>query len=101
MPPHGSRVLDRQSREDLGDYDGMKNELGTVKGEEKVFDTWMDSSNSNLFVSGYLNHPEVFKKAFPTALRPQGKEIVQNVAVLHTSQIHLGARSTRFPARMD
>ena len=37
----------------------------------------MDSSNSNLFVSGYLNHPEVFKKAFPTALRPQGKEIVR------------------------
>tara|TARA_Y100000991_G_scaffold116532_1_gene87910 strand:+ start:6601 stop:9093 length:2493 start_codon:yes stop_codon:yes gene_type:complete len=77
MPPHGSRVLDRQSREDLGDYDEMKNELGAVKGEEKVFDTWMDSSNSNLFVSGYLNHPEVFKKAFPTALRPQGKEIVR------------------------
>ena len=37
----------------------------------------MDSSNSNLFVSGYLNQPEVFEKAFPTALRPQGKEIVR------------------------
>ena len=37
----------------------------------------MDSSNSNLFVSGFLNHPEVFKEAFPTALRPQGKEIVR------------------------
>ena len=37
----------------------------------------MDSSNSNLFVSGYLNQPEVFENAFPTALRPQGKEIVR------------------------
>jgi valyl-tRNA synthetase len=77
MPPKGSRVLDRATRKDLGDYDDLKADLGTITGEEKVFDTWMDSSNSNLFVSGYLNHPEVFERAFPTALRPQGKEIVR------------------------
>lgn len=76
-PPTGSRVLDRSTREDLGAYDDLKDELGNLTGEEKVFDTWMDSSNSNLFVSGYLNHPEVFERAFPTALRPQGKEIVR------------------------
>jgi valyl-tRNA synthetase len=69
--------LDRESREDLGTYEDLADSLGELKGEEKVFDTWMDSSNSNLFVSGYLNHPEVFDKAFPTALRPQGKEIVR------------------------
>ena len=77
MPPKGSRVLDRETREDLGQYEDIKADLGTITGEEKVFDTWMDSSNSNLFVSGYLNHPEVFERAFPTALRPQGKEIVR------------------------
>ena len=77
MPPKGSRVLDRETREDLGSYEDIAETLGTISGEEKVFDTWMDSSNSNLFVSGYLNHPEVFAKAFPTALRPQGKEIVR------------------------
>ncbi len=76
-PPAGSRVLDRESREDLGAFEDVKATLGTIVGEEKVFDTWMDSSNSNLFVSGFLNHPEVFKNAFPTALRPQGKEIVR------------------------
>lgn len=76
-PPTGSRVLDRTTREDLGAYEDLKAELGELTGEEKVFDTWMDSSNSNLFVSGYLNHPEVFERAFPTALRPQGKEIVR------------------------
>jgi valyl-tRNA synthetase len=48
-----------------------------MEGEEKVFDTWMDSSNSNLYVSGYLNEPEVFQRAFPTGIRPQGKEIVR------------------------
>ena len=76
-PPEGSQVLARDTREELGSFASMKAELGTLVGEEKVFDTWMDSSNSNLFVSGYLNQPEVFEKAFPTALRPQGKEIVR------------------------
>ena len=77
MPPTGSRVLNRNTREDVGDFEEMKEKLGNINGEEKVFDTWMDSSNSNLFVSGYLNEPEVFENAFPTALRPQGKEIVR------------------------
>lgn len=77
QPPLDSRVLNRESREDIGSFSEMKDSLGEIRGEEKVFDTWMDSSNSNLFVSGYLNHPEVFEKAFPTALRPQGKEIVR------------------------
>lgn len=76
-PPAGSRVLARNSREDVGSYDEMATSLGQITGEQKVFDTWMDSSNSNLFVSGYLNHPEIFEQAFPTALRPQGKEIVR------------------------
>lgn len=74
-PPEGSRVLDRETREDIGAFGDV--ELGEITGEEKVFDTWMDSSNSNLFVSGYLNQPEVFERAFPTGLRPQGKEIVR------------------------
>ena len=77
QPPLDSRVLNRESREDIGSFSEIKDSLGEIRGEEKVFDTWMDSSNSNLFVSGYLNHPEVFEKAFPTALRPQGKEIVR------------------------
>ena len=76
-PPAGSQVLNRESREVLGSWEDLQDELGAVEGEQKVFDTWMDSSNSNLFVSGYLNQPEVFAKAFPTGLRPQGKEIVR------------------------
>lgn len=76
-PPPNSRVLDRETKEDLGDWSEMEKSLGNIQGEEKVFDTWMDSSNSNLFVSGYLNDSETFERAFPTGLRPQGKEIVR------------------------
>ena len=76
-PPAGSEVLDRETREILGNFDDLKDGLGEIIGEEKVFDTWMDSSNSNLFVSGYLNDMDTFEKAFPTAIRPQGKEIVR------------------------
>ena len=77
MPPTGSEVLDRETREFVAFYDDIGESLGKIVGETKVFDTWMDSSNSNLFVSGYLNNPEMFERAFPTALRPQGKEIVR------------------------
>ena len=76
-PPPNSRVLDRETKEDLGDWSEMEDSLGNIQGEEKVFDTWMDSSNSNLFVSGYLNDNDTFERAFPTGIRPQGKEIVR------------------------
>ena len=77
QPPDESRVLDRETRVDLGSLSELSETLGSITGEEKVFDTWMDSSNSNLFVSGYLNDPSTFEKAFPTGIRPQGKEIVR------------------------
>jgi valyl-tRNA synthetase len=77
MPPEGSEVLDRSSRDFIGFYDDIADSLGPLNGETKVFDTWMDSSNSNLFVSGYISNPDMFERAFPTALRPQGKEIVR------------------------
>ena len=76
-PPAGSLVLQRDTREEVGSWDVLSSSLGTVIGEEKVFDTWMDSSNSNLYVSGYLSDPDLFANAFPTGIRPQGKEIVR------------------------
>ncbi|VVB81287.1 Isoleucine--tRNA ligase [uncultured archaeon] len=47
------------------------------KGEERVFDTWIDSSISELFILKYGENKEFFKKAYPVSLRPQGKEIVR------------------------
>jgi len=47
------------------------------RGEERVFDTWFDSSNSEIYILGYLWDKNFFKKNFPCTLRPQGKEIVR------------------------
>jgi len=47
------------------------------KGEERIFDTWFDSSISELNIIKYGENPEFFKKAYPVTLRPQGKEIVR------------------------
>lgn len=47
------------------------------KGEERIFDTWFDSSISELVLLQYEKDPSFFKKAFPATLRPQGKEIVR------------------------
>lgn len=45
------------------------------RGEERVFDTWFDSSISPLYILKYGS--DFFEKAFPSTLRPQGKEIVR------------------------
>ncbi len=77
LPPKNSEVLDRLTKKFIGIFSDMEDELGELVGEEKVFDTWMDSSNSNLFVSGYVSDSDLFERSFPTSLRPQGKEIVR------------------------
>jgi len=47
------------------------------EGEERVCDTWIDSSISQLFILKYKEDLDFFNKAFPATLRPQGKEIVR------------------------
>ena len=46
-------------------------------GEERTFDTWMDSSISPLFVAKYQKDEEFFKKTYPATIRPQAKDIVR------------------------
>jgi valyl-tRNA synthetase len=46
-------------------------------GETRVFDTWFDSSISELFITKYKSNESLFKAAYPVSLRPQGKEIVR------------------------
>jgi len=50
---------------------------GKFVGEERVLDTWFDSSISPLYILGYERHPKFFKKHPVCSLRPQGKEIVR------------------------
>lgn len=75
------------SEEPKADYEVLKNGkvVGKVSdfpkakwvGEERVFDTWMDSSISELNLLQYKKDNDFFKKAYPCTLRPQGKEIIR------------------------
>ena len=58
-------------------------------GEDRVFDTWMDSSVSNLFVSGYRRDASLFEGNFPVSLRPQGRDIVRTWLYYSTLKSHL------------
>jgi len=69
-----------------GDFEVFKNgkKIGNVKdfklewkGEERVFDTWMDSSISEFVILKYLQDKKFFRKSYPCSLRPQGKEIIR------------------------
>ncbi len=60
------------------------------KGEERTFDTWMDSSISGLHTIRYLRDDNVFHKAFGNVMRPQGKDIVRTwlyYSLLRTYQL--------------
>ncbi len=60
------------------------------RGEDRTFDTWMDSSTSGLQAVGYLRDDALFKKAFGNVLRPQGKDIVRTwlyYSLLRTYQL--------------
>ena len=59
-------------------------------GETKTFDTWMDSSISQLFITGYRNNEKLFQASFPCTLRPQGTDIVRTwlyYSILRTYQL--------------
>ncbi len=46
-------------------------------GEERTFDTWMDSSVSPLYVCKFNRDQDFFNKVYPASLRPQAKDIVR------------------------
>ncbi|MEM3190743.1 MAG: valine--tRNA ligase [Candidatus Parvarchaeota archaeon] len=48
------------------------------RGEERILDTWFDSSSSQQYILGYLWDKNFFTKNYPCTLRPQGKEIVRS-----------------------
>ena len=69
-PPEGSEGL----------KDGKCSKCGSegFRGEERVFDTWFDSSISPLYILKYHKDPKgFFEKSQPCTLRPQGKEIIR------------------------
>lgn len=72
-PPDDAEVL--RSGKAIGRVSDFKEAQWT--GENRVFDTWFDSSISELFITRYGSDSGLFNSAYPVALRPQGKEIVR------------------------
>jgi valyl-tRNA synthetase len=46
-------------------------------GEERIFDTWMDSSITPLHITKFNKNDKFYDKAYPTTIRPQGKDIIR------------------------
>ena len=46
-------------------------------GEERTFDTWMDSSISPLYVTKFSKDKQIFDSTYPTTVRPQAKDIIR------------------------
>jgi len=65
-------------------------------GEDRVFDTWMDSSCSNLYVTGYRRDEAFFESNFPVSLRPQGRDIVRTWLYYTTLKSYLVRRQKPF-----
>jgi len=65
-------------------------------GEDRVFDTWMDSSVSNLYLTRYRSDSAFFKANFPVSLRCQGREIVRTWLYYSTLKSWLVRQSKPF-----
>jgi len=73
QPPKDAEVFkDNKKIGTIKDFPDKK-----FKPEQRILDTWMDSSISDLYILKYKSNNDFFKKAFPSTLRPQGKEIVR------------------------
>ena len=46
-------------------------------GEDRTFDTWMDSSITPLFITKYKKDQRFHNSTYPTQIRPQAKDIVR------------------------
>ena len=67
-------------------------------GEERTFDTWMDSSVSPLFISKFGKDVEFFNKVYPASIRPQAKDIVRTwlyYTILRCEQFDRGKTMVR------
>ncbi len=83
VPPKGKYYrpwLEKPPADSAGLKKGKCAKCGSsgFRGEERVFDTWFDSSISPLYILKYSRPPKgFFAKNQPCSLRPQGKEIVR------------------------
>ena len=64
-------------KQDLGIKTCPKCKGNKFRGEQRVFDTWFDSSISPLYVLMYERDEKFYRANSPCSIRPQGKEIIR------------------------
>jgi valyl-tRNA synthetase len=64
-------------------------------GEERTFDTWMDSSISPLYVSKFGRDKKMFDYTYPATIRPQAKDIIRTW--LHYTMLRCVQLTGRMP----
>jgi valyl-tRNA synthetase len=64
-------------------------------GEDRTFDTWMDSSISPLYVTKFGKDKKMFDYVYPTAIRPQAKDIIRTW--LHYSMLRCVQLTGKIP----
>lgn len=69
---------------------------GDWTGEDRVLDTWFDSSNTPLYILGKGRDDKFFNENSPCSLRPQGKEIVRTWLYYTLLKDYLIANKTIF-----
>lgn len=57
---------------------------GKLIGEKSICDGWVDSSITPLIITGWPDDEKRFKKLYPTAIRPQGSDIIRTWAFYTT-----------------
>lgn len=75
VPPHGKYYQPWKEKPPISQCPACKHPEFIA--EERVFDTWFDSSITPLAILQYTRNPEFFSHATPCTLRPQGKEIIR------------------------
>jgi valyl-tRNA synthetase len=58
-------------------------------GDNRTFDTWVDSSISALYISKYKKDKRFFEECFPVTVRPQGIDIVRTWLYYSLLRIYL------------
>src|ERR687897_2834544 len=64
-------------------------------GEDRIFDTWMDSSITPLFITKYKTDQKLHDYTYPTTVRPQAKDIIRTW--LHYSMLRCLQLTDKMP----
>jgi valyl-tRNA synthetase len=67
-------------------------------GEDRIFDTWMDSSITPLYITRYKRDQKFHKYTYPATIRPQAKDIIRTW--LHYSMLRCFQLTDKVPWSM-